>query len=135
MKSQRTGGTMSLIWTLIIGLIAGALAKFVMPGKDPGGILITMALGVAGSFLATFIGQGIGWYSAGTSTGLIDRRWSHPAAGHLSDVQGQDRMTQTQVHQCHSPHIKPSTVRSNRKPSQEIVCHDPAPAAHKDVVR
>lgn len=62
---------MSLIWTLIVGLIAGALAKFVMPGKDPGGILITMALGVAGSFLATLIGQGIGWYSAGTSTGLI----------------------------------------------------------------
>jgi uncharacterized membrane protein YeaQ/YmgE (transglycosylase-associated protein family) len=62
---------MSLIWTLIIGLIAGALAKFVMPGKDPGGILITMALGVAGSFLATFIGQAVGWYSTGTSTGLI----------------------------------------------------------------
>ena len=62
---------MSYVWTLIIGLIAGALAKFIMPGKDPGGILITIVLGIAGSFLATFIGQGVGWYSAGTSTGLI----------------------------------------------------------------
>jgi uncharacterized membrane protein YeaQ/YmgE (transglycosylase-associated protein family) len=62
---------MSYLWTLIIGLIAGALAKFIMPGKDPGGILITIVLGIAGSFLATFIGQAVGWYSAGTSTGLI----------------------------------------------------------------
>ena len=62
---------MSLIWTLIIGLIAGALAKFIMPGKDPGGMIITIVLGVAGSFLATFAGQAVGWYSAGTSTGLI----------------------------------------------------------------
>ena len=62
---------MSYLWTLIIGLIAGALAKFIMPGKDPGGILITIVLGIAGSFLATFIGQAVGWYTAGTSTGLI----------------------------------------------------------------
>lgn len=62
---------MSLIWTLVIGLIAGALAKFIMPGKDPGGVIITIALGIAGSFLATFLGQAVGWYSAGSSTGLI----------------------------------------------------------------
>jgi uncharacterized membrane protein YeaQ/YmgE (transglycosylase-associated protein family) len=42
-----------------------------MPGKDPGGIVITIALGVAGSFVATFLGQSVGWYTAGSSTGLI----------------------------------------------------------------
>jgi len=62
---------MSLIWTLIVGLVAGALAKLIMPGKDPGGIVITIALGVAGSFLATFLGQSVGWYTPGSSTGLI----------------------------------------------------------------
>lgn len=62
---------MSLVWTLIIGLVAGALAKLIMPGKDPGGILITIALGIAGSFLATVLGQSVGWYSQGSSTGLI----------------------------------------------------------------
>jgi uncharacterized membrane protein YeaQ/YmgE (transglycosylase-associated protein family) len=62
---------MSLVWTLIIGLIAGGLAKFIMPGKDPGGMVITMVLGIAGSFLATFLGQSVGWYTAGSSTGLI----------------------------------------------------------------
>jgi uncharacterized membrane protein YeaQ/YmgE (transglycosylase-associated protein family) len=62
---------MSLVWTLIVGLVAGALAKIIMPGKDPGGIFITIALGIAGSFLATFLGQAVGWYAAGSSTGLI----------------------------------------------------------------
>lgn len=62
---------MSLIWTLVIGLVAGALAKFIMPGKDPGGVIITIALGVAGSFVATFLGQAVGWYAPGSSTGFI----------------------------------------------------------------
>lgn len=62
---------MSLVWTLIIGLVAGALAKLIMPGKDPGGMVITIVLGVAGSFVATFLGQAVGWYTAGSSTGLI----------------------------------------------------------------
>jgi uncharacterized membrane protein YeaQ/YmgE (transglycosylase-associated protein family) len=62
---------MSLLWTLIIGLVAGAVAKLIMPGKDPGGLVITIVLGVAGSFLATFLGQAVGWYTAGSSTGLI----------------------------------------------------------------
>ncbi|WGF88161.1 GlsB/YeaQ/YmgE family stress response membrane protein [Marinivivus vitaminiproducens] len=53
---------MGIIGTLIIGLIAGALAKFIMPGKDPGGIIVTMLLGVAGAFVATFLGQAVGWY-------------------------------------------------------------------------
>jgi uncharacterized membrane protein YeaQ/YmgE (transglycosylase-associated protein family) len=62
---------MGFIWTLIIGLVAGALAKFFMPGPDPGGIIITMLLGVAGAFLATWLGQTIGWYDAGEGAGLI----------------------------------------------------------------
>ena len=51
---------MSLVWTLIIGLVAGALAKLIMPGKVPGGMVITIVLGVAGSFVATFLGQAVG---------------------------------------------------------------------------
>ena len=53
---------MSIILTLIIGLVAGAVAKLLMPGRDPGGFIITMLLGVAGAFLATWLGQAIGWY-------------------------------------------------------------------------
>ena len=62
---------MGFIWTLIIGLVAGAVAKFLMPGPDPGGIIITMLLGVAGAFLATWLGQTVGWYHAGEGAGLI----------------------------------------------------------------
>lgn len=62
---------MEIIWTLIIGLVAGALAKLLMPGKDPGGFIITILLGIAGAFLATFLGQAIGWYQAGEGAGFI----------------------------------------------------------------
>jgi uncharacterized membrane protein YeaQ/YmgE (transglycosylase-associated protein family) len=62
---------MHLLWELIIGLVVGAVAKFVMPGKDPGGIWITMIIGIAGSILATYIGQAIGWYQAGQGAGFI----------------------------------------------------------------
>ncbi len=62
---------MNLIWIAIIGLIAGALAKFIMPGKDPGGIWITMALGVAGAFVANFLGGKLGWYGQDHNAGII----------------------------------------------------------------
>ena len=62
---------MSIIWTLIIGLVAGALAKLMMPGRDPGGFIITMLLGVAGAFIATWLGQAVGWYQAGEGAGFI----------------------------------------------------------------
>lgn len=62
---------MGLIWSVIVGLIAGALAKFIMPGKDPGGLLITMLLGVAGSLTANFLGGALGWYGAGHNAGII----------------------------------------------------------------
>jgi len=62
---------MSLLWTAIIGLIAGAIAKAIMPGRDPGGIIITMLLGVAGAMLGTFIGRAVGWYQPGDAAGLV----------------------------------------------------------------
>jgi uncharacterized membrane protein YeaQ/YmgE (transglycosylase-associated protein family) len=62
---------MGIIWTLIIGLVAGAVAKLLMPGRDPGGFIITMLLGVAGAFIATWLGQAVGWYRAGEGAGFI----------------------------------------------------------------
>lgn len=62
---------MTLIWTLIIGLIVGSVAKLLMPGKDPGGIIVTMLLGIAGAFVGTFIGQALGLYRNGASAGFI----------------------------------------------------------------
>lgn len=62
---------MHLLWALIIGLVIGALAKLVMPGKDGGGILITMLLGVAGSVVANLIGHAAGWYRAEEGAGLV----------------------------------------------------------------
>jgi uncharacterized membrane protein YeaQ/YmgE (transglycosylase-associated protein family) len=59
------------LWMCIIGLVAGALAKLIMPGKDPGGIFITILLGIAGSLLAGFLGRALGWYQAGQGAGLI----------------------------------------------------------------
>ena len=62
---------MFLIWALIIGLIVGAIAKLLMPGKDPGGIWITMVLGVAGSLVATYLGRALGLYGTGQSAGFL----------------------------------------------------------------
>jgi uncharacterized membrane protein YeaQ/YmgE (transglycosylase-associated protein family) len=62
---------MGIIWTLIIGLLAGIVAKFLMPGRDPGGFIITMLLGMAGALVATWLGQSIGWYRAGEGAGFI----------------------------------------------------------------
>jgi uncharacterized membrane protein YeaQ/YmgE (transglycosylase-associated protein family) len=62
---------MHVLWTLFIGLIIGAVAKLIMPGKDPGGIIITMLLGVAGSFVATLLGRAVGLYREGSSAGFI----------------------------------------------------------------
>jgi uncharacterized membrane protein YeaQ/YmgE (transglycosylase-associated protein family) len=62
---------MHIIWTLIIGLIVGALAKLAMPGRDPGGTIVTILLGIAGSFIANYIGRAAGWYAADESAGLI----------------------------------------------------------------
>jgi uncharacterized membrane protein YeaQ/YmgE (transglycosylase-associated protein family) len=58
---------MHILWSLIIGLIVGAIAKLLMPGKDPGGVVITMLLGIAGSLVANFVGRAFGWYHSNTS--------------------------------------------------------------------
>jgi uncharacterized membrane protein YeaQ/YmgE (transglycosylase-associated protein family) len=62
---------MDILWTIIIGLIVGALAKFVMPGKDPGGIIVTILLGIVGAFVGTFLGRALGLYSPGEAAGWI----------------------------------------------------------------
>jgi uncharacterized membrane protein YeaQ/YmgE (transglycosylase-associated protein family) len=62
---------MHVLWMLIIGLVVGALAKAIMPGKDPGGILITMVIGVVGAFIAGFLGRSLGWYGANEGAGFI----------------------------------------------------------------
>jgi len=63
---------MHILWMLIVGLIVGALAKLFMPGKDPGGIIVTMLLGVAGSFVAGFLGRAVGLYrDPGSGPGVI----------------------------------------------------------------
>ena len=60
-----------MIATIIIGLIVGALAKFFMPGKDPGGIIITILLGIGGAIVAGFLGRLVGWYTPGSGPGII----------------------------------------------------------------
>jgi uncharacterized membrane protein YeaQ/YmgE (transglycosylase-associated protein family) len=62
---------MAILWTLLIGLVIGAVAKFLLPGRDPGGIIVTMLIGIAGSFVATYIGRVLGWYQEGQSAGFI----------------------------------------------------------------
>jgi uncharacterized membrane protein YeaQ/YmgE (transglycosylase-associated protein family) len=66
-------GTMSIIWTIIIGFVAGLLARFFHPGvsNEPSGFILTTILGIVGAFVATFLGQAIGWYKAGEGAGLI----------------------------------------------------------------
>ena len=60
-----------IIGWIVIGLIAGAIAKFLIPGRDPGGCILTILLGVGGALLAGFIGQQIGWYKEGEGAGFI----------------------------------------------------------------
>jgi uncharacterized membrane protein YeaQ/YmgE (transglycosylase-associated protein family) len=63
---------MHILWMLVVGLIVGALAKLFMPGKDPGGIIVTMLLGIAGSFVAGFLGRAVGMYKdPGSGPGVI----------------------------------------------------------------
>jgi len=64
---------MSIIWTIIIGFVAGIVAKFLHPGSsnEPSGFILTAALGIIGAFVATYLGQAIGWYRAGEGAGFI----------------------------------------------------------------
>lgn len=60
-----------MLWAIIIGLVIGAIAKLLMPGRDPGGFVITILLGIAGSLIAGFLGRSLGWYREGEPAGLI----------------------------------------------------------------
>jgi len=63
---------MGIIWTIIIGFIAGVVAKFIMPGdNEPSGFILTTILGIVGAFVATYLGQALGWYRPGEGAGLI----------------------------------------------------------------
>jgi uncharacterized membrane protein YeaQ/YmgE (transglycosylase-associated protein family) len=63
---------MGIIWTILIGFIAGVLAKLITPGdNEPSGFILTTILGIVGAFVATFLGQALGWYEAGEGAGLI----------------------------------------------------------------
>ncbi|WP_440221775.1 GlsB/YeaQ/YmgE family stress response membrane protein [Dokdonella sp. MW10] len=65
------GGERGILMTIIIGLLVGIVAKFLKPGKDPGGFIVTILIGIAGSFIATFLGQQMGWYQPGQTAGFI----------------------------------------------------------------
>ena len=62
---------MTILWTILIGFIVGIVAKFLMPGRDPGGFIITVLIGIAGSFIATYVGAAMGWYQNGETAGFI----------------------------------------------------------------
>lgn len=63
---------MSIIWTIIIGFLAGVVAKFISPGpNEPSGFILTTVLGIVGAFVATWLGQQIGWYQPGQAAGFI----------------------------------------------------------------
>ena len=63
---------MSILWTIIIGFLAGVIAKLIMPGpNEPSGFVLTTILGIVGAFVATFLGQALGWYQPGQGAGLI----------------------------------------------------------------
>jgi len=63
---------LSIIWTIIIGFVAGVIAKFLHPGpNEPAGFVLTAILGIVGAFVATYLGQALGWYRPGEGAGLI----------------------------------------------------------------
>ena len=63
---------MGFVWTIVIGFLAGVIAKFIMPGRnEPSGFILTTILGIVGAFVATWLGQSLGWYAPGEGAGLI----------------------------------------------------------------
>jgi uncharacterized membrane protein YeaQ/YmgE (transglycosylase-associated protein family) len=63
---------MGILWTIVIGFVAGVIAKFIMPGeKEPKGFILTTILGIVGAFVASYLGQALGWYAPGEGAGLI----------------------------------------------------------------
>ena len=70
-SSTQQGNTMGILWTILIGFIVGIVAKFLMPGRDPAGFIITVLIGIVGSVIATYLGRAMGWYEVGQSAGFI----------------------------------------------------------------
>ena len=70
-QSDTTRFTMAILSTILVGLVVGAIAKLLMPGKDPGGFIVTILLGIAGAFIGTYLGEALGWYKAGQPAGWI----------------------------------------------------------------
>jgi uncharacterized membrane protein YeaQ/YmgE (transglycosylase-associated protein family) len=68
---QKEDAMLEIVWIILIGAVVGALAKFLMPGPDPGGFLLTSVLGMAGAIVATFLGRLIGLYGPGQGAGFI----------------------------------------------------------------
>jgi len=62
---------MSIVWTILIGFVAGLVARAIKPGDDSAGFIITTLIGIAGSLIATYLGQAMGWYTAGQGAGFI----------------------------------------------------------------
>jgi uncharacterized membrane protein YeaQ/YmgE (transglycosylase-associated protein family) len=63
---------MGIVWTIVIGFVAGVLAKLITPGSnEPSGFILTTILGIVGAFVATWLGQALGWYAPGEGAGLI----------------------------------------------------------------
>jgi uncharacterized membrane protein YeaQ/YmgE (transglycosylase-associated protein family) len=63
---------MGILWTILIGFVAGLIAKFIVPGnREPSGFILTTILGIVGAFVASFLGQALGWYQPGEGAGLI----------------------------------------------------------------
>ena len=72
-RKEKVEIAMSIIWTIIIGFVAGVIAKFLYPGNkyEPTGFILTTVLGIIGAFVATYLGQAVGWYQAGEGAGFI----------------------------------------------------------------
>jgi uncharacterized membrane protein YeaQ/YmgE (transglycosylase-associated protein family) len=62
---------MTILWTILIGFLVGLVAKVLIPGRDPGGFIITTLIGIAGSFIANYVGMAVGWYRNGETAGFI----------------------------------------------------------------
>jgi uncharacterized membrane protein YeaQ/YmgE (transglycosylase-associated protein family) len=62
---------MGILWTILIGFVVGIVAKFLMPGRDPAGFIITVLIGIVGSVVATYLGRFLGFYQVGESAGFI----------------------------------------------------------------
>ena len=110
---------MGIIWTIIIGFVAGVIAKFIMPGdNEPSGFILTTILGIVGAFVATFLGQSLGWYRPGEGAGLLlgGREWlrftDFPPGRIGRDVVRSDEVGQNADHHAEAGEAETANVAS-----------------------